>query len=64
MVVSCNEETYTVFAQHLLATKATGSSAAQAAGTDSSYLTGTTSFLRYFQFPLKVCSDFIILFCY
>ena len=43
-IVIIDEETYTVFAQHLLATKATGSSAAQAAGTDSSYLiTGTTN---------------------
>ena len=43
-IVIIDEETYTVFAQHLLAIKATGSSAAQAAGTDSSYLiTGTTN---------------------
>ena len=43
-IVIIDEETYTVFAQHLLAIKANDSSGAQVAGTDSSYLiTGTTN---------------------
>ena len=43
-IVIIDEETYTVFAQHLLAIKANDSSAAQNTGTDSSYLiTGTTN---------------------